>query len=155
MVRRVLFGVVAIGAAVLAGSSAGYAQQPPPQPDPGVTVQLNDDTAYSIGLINKYVHGDFNVALAQCPGEGLTAPKSTTFSSPVLTVGKYDYGPLVGVPANVSADVELKKGTDPGNYPLTVNCNGKSYTATFSVPPRQVAAVPSGGARAGDGSMAP
>lgn len=149
--HRVLFGVVAIGAAVLAGSSTGLAQQP----GPGVTVQLNDDTAYDVGLVNKYVHGDFNVALAQCPGEGLKAPKSTTFSSPVLTVGKYDYGPLIGVPANVSADVELKAGTAPGSYPLTVDCNGKPYTATFFVPPKQVSAVPSGAARAGDGSMAP
>ncbi|MEV6913279.1 hypothetical protein [Amycolatopsis sp. NPDC051071] len=144
--------MVAIGAAVLAGPATGLAQQAPPEP--GVTVQLNDDTAYDVGLVNKYVHGDFNVALAQCPGEGLKAPKSTTFSSPVLTVGKYDYGPLIGVPANVSADVELKAGTAPGSYPLTVNCNGKPYTATFSVPPRQVSAVPSGAARAGDGSMA-
>ncbi|AUI64976.1 hypothetical protein B1H26_16410 [Amycolatopsis sp. BJA-103] len=150
--RRVLAGVVAIGAAVLAGPATGLAQQP--QPDPGVTVQLNDNTAYELGLVNKYVHGDSNVALAQCPGDGLKAPTSTTFSSPVLSVGKYDYGPLIGVPANVSAEVELKEGTAPGSYPLTVNCNGKSYTATFSVPARQVGAVPSGGARAGDGSMA-
>lgn len=155
MVRRVLVGVVAIGAAVLAGPATGYAQQPPAQPDPGVTVQLNDDTAYSLGLVNKYVHGDFNVALAQCPGDGLKAPKTTTFSSPVLTFGNYDYGPLVGVPANVSADAELKKGTAPGSYPLTVDCNGKSHTAMFTVPPRQVSTVPSGGAKAGDGSMAP
>lgn len=154
MIRRVLAGVVAIGAAVLAGASAGFAQQP--EPDPGVTVQLNDDTAYELGLVNKYVHGDSNVALARCPGgDGLKAPSSTTFSSPVLTVGKYDYGPLIGVPANVSADVELKAGTAPGSYPLIVNCNGKSYTATFTVPPRQVNAVPSGAAHAGDGSMAP
>ncbi|WP_083255183.1 hypothetical protein [Amycolatopsis orientalis] len=148
--------MVAIGAAVLAGPATGLAQQPQPDPQPGsgVTVQLNDDTAYDLGLVNKYVHGESNVALAQCPGEGLKAPKSTTFSSPVLTVGKYDHGPLIGVPANVSAEVELKKGTAPGSYPLTVNCNGKSYTATFSVPARQVSAVPSGGARAGDGSMA-
>ncbi|EME57613.1 hypothetical protein [Amycolatopsis decaplanina] len=145
--------MVAIGAAVLAGSSPGLAQQP--QPDPGVTVQLNDDTAYELGLVNKYVHGDSNVALAQCPGgDGLKAPTSTTFSSPVLSIGKYDYGPLIGVPANVSADVELKEGTAPGSYPLTVNCNGKSYAATFSVPARQVSAVPSGAAHAGDGSMA-
>ncbi|AIG79803.1 Conserved putative secreted protein [Amycolatopsis japonica] len=153
MIRRVFAGVVAIGAAVLAGPSTGFAQQP--QPDPGVTVQLNDDTAYELGLVNKYVHGDANVALAQCPGgDGMKAPTSTTFSSPVLTIGKYDYGPLIGVPANVSADVELKAGTAPGSYPLTVNCNGKSYTATFSVPPRQVSAVPAGAAHAGDGSMA-
>ncbi len=152
MIRRVLAGVVAIGAAVLAGPATGLAQQP--QPDPGVTVQLNDNTAYELGLVDKYVHGDSNVALAQCPGDGLKAPTSTTFSSPVLSVGKYDYGPLVGVPANVSAEVELKEGTAPGSYPLTVNCNGKSYTATFSVPVRQVGTVPSGGARAGDGSTA-
>ncbi|WP_409492635.1 hypothetical protein [Amycolatopsis sp. cmx-11-12] len=153
MVRRVLVGVVAIGAAVLAGPATGFAQQP--QPDtPGVTVQLNDDTAYDLGLVNKYVYGESNVALAQCPGDGLKAPTSTTFASPVLSVGKYDYGPLVGVPANVSAEVDLKEGTAPGHYPLTVNCNGKTYTATFSVPPRQVSAIPSGAARAGDGSMA-
>ncbi|WP_370311021.1 hypothetical protein [Amycolatopsis sp. WAC 01376] len=152
MVRRVLAGMVAIGAAVLAGSSAGFAQQP--EADPGVTVQLNDDTAYELGLVNKYVHGDSNVALAQCPGDGLKAPKSTTFASPVLAIGKYDYGPLIGVPANISAEVTLKEGTAPGSYPLTVNCNGKSYTATFSVPSRQVGAVPAGAAQAGDGSMA-
>ncbi|GHH25923.1 hypothetical protein [Amycolatopsis oliviviridis] len=148
--------MVAIGAALLAGPATGLAQQSAPQPDPGgVTVQLNDDTAYELGLVNKYVHGDANVALAQCPGgQGLKAPTSTTFSSPVLSIGKYDYGPLIGVPANVSAEVELKKDTAPGNYPLTVNCNGKSYTATFSVPARQVSAVPSGSAHAGDGSMA-
>ncbi|MFC3451943.1 hypothetical protein [Amycolatopsis speibonae] len=145
--------MLAIGAASLAGPATGFAQQP--QPDPGgVTVQLNDDTAYELGLVNKYVRGDSNVALAQCPGDGLKAPASTTFSSPVLSVGKYDYGPLIGVPANVSAEVELKEGTAPGSYPLTVNCNGKSYTATFSVPARQVGAVPSGSAHAGDGSMA-
>ncbi len=144
--------MMAIGVAVPAGPATGLAQQP--AAEPGVTVQLNDDTAYDVGLVGKYVYGDSNVALAQCPGDGLKAPKSTTFSSPVLTVGKYDYGPLIGVPANVSADVELKAGTAPGSYPLTVNCNGKSYSATFSVPPRQVSAVPSGAARAGDGSMA-
>lgn len=153
MIRRVLAGVVAIGATVLAGASAGFAQQP--EADPGVTVQLNDDTAYELGLVNKYVHGDSNVALARCPGgDGLKAPASTTFSSPVLSIGKYDYGPLIGVPANVSAEVELNDGTAPGSYPLTVNCNGKSYTATFTVPSRQVSAVPSGAAHAGDGSMA-
>ncbi|MEV7553031.1 hypothetical protein AB0N89_25765 [Amycolatopsis sp. NPDC089917] len=147
--------MLAIGAALLAGPSTGLAQQTP-RPDPGgVTVQLNDNTAYDLGLVNKYVHGDSNVALAQCPGgEALKAPTSTTFSSPVLTIGKYDYGPLIGVPANVSAEVELKAGTAPGTYPLTVDCNGKSYTATFSVPARQVSAVPSGSAHAGDGSMA-
>ncbi|MEC3981580.1 hypothetical protein [Amycolatopsis sp. H20-H5] len=145
-----------IGATAFAGTAAGHAQpgqQPPTPSTPAATVQLNADTAVSHGLINKYANGEPNVALAQCQSTG-TAPTSATFSSPVLTFANYDRGPLIGVPANMSADAMLKPGTRSGQYPITVTCDGKPYTATFSVTTPQTKKVPSGAARAGDGSTA-
>jgi hypothetical protein len=117
-----------------------------------VTVQLNQDTAALHDQINNYQLGvGPNVALADCPGAKAGA---TTFASPVLKFSHYDFGPFVGVKATVSADANLVPGTAPGRYPLTVQCGGKAYTATISVPAPQVSQVPSGAAKAGDGSLA-
>ncbi|WP_452039152.1 hypothetical protein [Amycolatopsis jiangsuensis] len=116
-----------------------------------VTVQLNQDTAALHGMVDHFQRADANVALADCPG---ATPGSTTFSSPVLRFSGYDFGPFVGVKATVSADAELLSGTAAGSYPLTVTCGGKPYTTTFSVPAAQVSQVPSGAAKAGDGSLA-
>ncbi|MFD9894569.1 hypothetical protein ACFWY9_34930 [Amycolatopsis sp. NPDC059027] len=152
MRKTAVFGAVAVlGASLLAVPAAA---QPTPvspaAPAPaGVSVQLNADTAAKHGSVNKFVRDSQNVALAQCP-----TPKTATFSSPVLAFGRYDFGSVMGVQANVSAVAWLNSGTAAGDYPLTVTCEGKSYTATFSVSAPQVEKVPSGAAKAGDGSLA-
>lgn len=155
--RNAFIAALAIGMTVVMPPVAGFAQQPA-APDTTPTVQLNADTAVSHGLVNKYVLNDFNVALGQCVTPGsLNAPASTAFSSPVLTFANYAFQPTLGVTANVSADADLKPGTRPGNYPLTMLCNGKPYSATFTVPKpveKQVTKVPVGAVRAGDGSTA-
>ena len=155
--RNAFIAVLAVGMTVVVPPAAGFAQQPT-APDATATVQLNADTAVSHGLVNNYVADDFNVALGQCvtPGSA-NAPASTAFSSPVLTFTNYAFEPTLGVAANVSADAQLKPGTKPGHYPLTMMCNGKPYSATFTVPKpaeKQVTKVPVGAARAGDGSTA-
>ncbi|GAA4541153.1 hypothetical protein [Amycolatopsis samaneae] len=148
--RAVLVAAAVLGAGVLAVPAVAQpSPAPPPSPAADVTVQLNVDTAARHGWVNKLVRDEQNVALAQCP-----APKTATFSSPVLTFDRYDFGPVMRIHANVSAVATLNPGTGAGTYPLTVNCEGKPYTAMFSVPAPQVAAVPSGAAKAGDGSMA-
>ncbi|GAA3539758.1 hypothetical protein GCM10022222_24200 [Amycolatopsis ultiminotia] len=139
----------AIGSAAVAGPAVAAASGGQP-PDP-VTVQLNQDTVALHGMVDHYQRGDTNVALADCPG---AKPGAVTFSSPVLKFSGYDFGPFIGVKATVSADAELVPGTAAGQYPLTVTCSGKPYTATFSVPAAQVTQVPAGGAKAGDGSLA-
>jgi hypothetical protein len=120
-------------------------------------VQLNADTAVSQGLANKYTNDDFNVALGEClaPGAGVDdgAPASTTFFSPVLTFTNYAFLPTLGVQANVSANAKLKPGTKSGSYPLTMVCDGKSYTATFGVS-KQVLKVPAGAPHTGGGGTA-
>ncbi|WP_326568312.1 hypothetical protein VSH64_42190 [Amycolatopsis rhabdoformis] len=116
-----------------------------------VTVQLNQDTAALHGLVNHFQRGEDNVALADCPG---AKSGTATFSSPVLKFSGYDFGPFIGVQATVSADAALAPGTAAGSYPLTITCAGKAYNATFTVPAAQVAEVPAGGAKAGDGSLA-
>lgn len=152
MRKSAIFAVVAaIGAAAVGVAGSAGAAEPAGPPDP-VTVQLNQDTAVLHDQLNIYQHGvGPNLALADCPG---AKPGATTFSSPALTFSHYDFGPFVGVKATVSADANLAPGTAPGRYPLTVNCGGKPYTATFSVPAPQVSKVPSGAAKAGDGSLA-
>jgi hypothetical protein len=164
--RTALIAALAIGVTVLTSPATGFAQskqqQPsaptPTTPETSATVQLNADTAVSHGLTNKYTDDDFNVALGLCAEPGsANAPESTTFSSPVLTFSGYGYQPAMGVNTNVSADAKLKPGTAAGSYALTMTCNGKSYNATFTVPPeavKQVRKVPVGAAHAGDGSMA-
>jgi hypothetical protein len=159
--RTAFIAALAIGVTVVTSPATGFAQQrqqQPTAPDATATVQLNADTAVSHGLINKYTNDDFNVALGECADAGSpNAPKSTTFSSPVLTFANYAYQPTMGVNANVTADAQVKPGTAAGSYQLTMTCNGKPYNATFTVPEeavKQVRKVPSGGARAGDGSMA-
>ena len=159
--RNAFIAALAIGLTTLVSPAAVLAQ---PAPTPEVpaptaeTVQLNSDTAVTHGLANKYVPGDFNVALGLCPAPGSEkAPTSTTFSSPVLAFTNYAFNPTMGVKANVTADAELKPGTGAGSYQITMNCNGKSFNATFTVPgsaEQQVRKVPEGAARAGDGSMA-
>lgn len=150
--RAVFVAVAAIGAAAVAGpataATGGPAQA---QPGPEVSVQLNLDTAALHGTVNKFQRGEDNVALAQCPGAKAGA---TSFSSPVLHFENYFFGQMVGVQATVSADALLATGTPAGSYPLTVNCGGKAYSATFTVPAAQVAKVPAGAAKAGDGSLA-
>lgn len=152
MIKKAAFVAALAGVAAFVSPVAGHAQ-----PENAGNVQLNADTAVLHGLKGKY-HGDGDdIALGGCvtPGtDGLRAPKSARFSSPVLTFDHYDFGPLIGVPANVTAEANLKPGTAPGEYPLFLECEGKSYRATFVVTKGQVSKVPSGAARAGDGSMA-
>ncbi|MFI5606254.1 hypothetical protein [Amycolatopsis sp. NPDC051903] len=152
--RAVFVAAVTIGTIAVAGqavaATGGPAAAPAPAA-PAVTVQLNQDTVALHGMVGKYQRGEANVALADCPG---AKAGSTTFSSPVLKFADYDFGPFIGVQATVSAGADLAPGTAAGTYPLTVSCAGKSYSTTFSVPAAQVARVPSGAAKAGDGSLA-
>ncbi|WP_432849798.1 hypothetical protein ACQPXB_05235 [Amycolatopsis sp. CA-161197] len=144
---------MAIGTIAVAGQAVAATGRPAlaAAPAPAVTVQLNQDTAALHGLVNHFQRGESNVALADCPG---AKAGSTTFSSPVLKFANYDFGPFIGVNATVSADADLVSGTAAGDYPLTVACGGKTYSATFTVPASQVATVPEGAAKAGDGSLA-
>ncbi|WP_155549068.1 hypothetical protein [Amycolatopsis camponoti] len=150
--RKTVVLVVAavIGATTLTGPA--MAQQSPgttPAAAPAKgSVQLNVNTAINQTLVDKYVRDAPNVALAKCEG---ASPK---FSSPVLTFSNYTPGPFMGADANISADVALNPGTQAGTYPLTVTCGGQTYSTQFSVPAPQVSKVPSGAAKAGDGSMA-
>ncbi|RSM39859.1 hypothetical protein DMA12_28855 [Amycolatopsis balhimycina DSM 5908] len=152
MRKTVVFVAAAvIGATALAGpamaQSTGSTPSATPAPSAGL-VQLNVNTAINSTLVDKYVRDAPNVALAKCEG---ASPK---FASPVLTFGNYTPGPFMGVDANISADVQLKPGTAAGTYPLTVTCGSQTYSTQFTVPASQVAKVPSGAAKAGDGSMA-
>lgn len=151
-VRKTVFFVAAavFGATALTGPAmAQQSTVPAPSGAPAKgSVQLNVNTAINQTLVDKYVRDAPNVALAKCEGP------SPAFSSPVLTFANYTPGPFMGADANISADVELKPGTAAGTYPLTVTCGGQTYTTQFSVPAPQVAKVPSGAAKAGDGSMA-
>ncbi|WP_206787997.1 hypothetical protein [Amycolatopsis sp. MtRt-6] len=152
MRKTVVFVAAAvIGATALAGPAMAQSTGPAPStsaaPKAG-SVQLNVNTAINTTLVDKYVRDAPNVALAKCEGA------SPAFSSPALTFSNYTPGPFMGVDANISADAELKPGTAAGSYPLTVTCGGQTYTTQFTVPAAQVAKVPSGAAKAGDGSMA-
>lgn len=138
-VAAAVIGATALAAPATAQQSTGAA--------PGM-VQLNVNTAINQTLVDKYVRDAPNVALAKCEGA------SPTFASPVLTFSNYTPGPFMGVDANISADAAIKPGTAAGTYPLTVTCGGQTYRTQFSVPAAQVAKVPSGAAKAGDGSMA-
>ncbi|WIV61955.1 hypothetical protein [Amycolatopsis nalaikhensis] len=138
-VAAAVIGATALAAPATAQQSTGAA--------PGM-VQLNVNTAINQTLVDKYVRDAPNVALAKCEGA------SPTFASPVLTFSNYTPGPFMGVDANISADAAIKPGTAAGTYPLTVTCGGQTYSTQFSVPAAQVAKVPSGAAKAGDGSMA-
>lgn len=148
-VRKTVFFVAAavFGATALAGPAMAQNTTTAPSPAAG-KVQLNVNTAINQTLVDKYVRDAPNVALAKCDG---ASPK---FASPVLTFSNYTPGPFMGTDANISADVELKPGTAAGAYPLTVTCGGQTYSTQFTVPAAQVAKVPSGAAKAGDGSMA-
>jgi hypothetical protein len=156
--KSAFVAALAVGAAILASPAAGYAQQAPGHPG---TVQLNADTAVLHGLAGVYQGDGTDTALGGCvaPGtDGTTSPRSARFTSPVLSFANYNYGPLIGVPANVSADAKLNPGTKPGQYPLTLTCEGKTYQTTFTVKAgtaEQVLKVPSGAARAGGGGTAP
>ncbi|MEU5266377.1 hypothetical protein [Amycolatopsis sp. NPDC021455] len=154
MRKTVVFVVAAvIGATTLTGPAMAQSTGPTPGTTPASTpsagmVQLNVNTAINSTLVDKYVRDAPNVALAKCEG---ASPK---FASPVLTFSNYTPGPFMGVDANISADVQLKPGTGAGTYPLTVTCGSQTYSTQFTVPASQVAKVPSGAAKAGDGSMA-
>ncbi|MFJ1761911.1 hypothetical protein ACIOD2_16430 [Amycolatopsis sp. NPDC088138] len=147
--RKTLVFVAAavIGATGLAAPATAQSTSPTPAPSAG-SVQLNVNTAINQSLVDKYVRDAPNVALAKCDGA------SPAFSSPVLTFSNYTPGPFMGADANISADAALKPGTAAGTYPLSVTCGGKSFSTQFSVPAAQVTKVPSGAAKAGDGSMA-
>jgi hypothetical protein len=149
-VRKTLVFVAAavIGATALAAPATAQSTGQTPAAAQAGSVQLNVNTAINQTLVDKYVRDAPNVALAKCDGA------SPAFSSPVLTFTNYTPGPFMGADANISADVELKPGTAAGTYPLSVTCGGKSYSTQFTVPAAQVAKVPSGAAKAGDGSMA-
>ncbi|MEV6829759.1 hypothetical protein [Amycolatopsis sp. NPDC051102] len=149
--RKTVFFVAAavIGATTLAGPAMAQNTSTAAAPSPAAgMVQLNVNTAINQTLAGKYVRDAPNVALAKCDGP---SPK---FASPVLTFANYTPGPFMGVDANISADVALKPDTAAGTYPLTVTCGSQTYSAQFTVPAAQVAKVPSGAAKAGDGSMA-
>ncbi|MEA5365920.1 hypothetical protein VA596_40785 [Amycolatopsis sp., V23-08] len=149
--RKTLVFVAAavIGATGLAAPASAQSTSPTPAAAPSAgSVQLNVNTAINQSLVDKYVRDAPNVALAKCDGA------SPAFSSPVLTFSNYTPGPFMGADANISADAALKPGTAAGTYPLSVTCGGKSYSTQFSVPAAQVTKVPSGAAKAGDGSMA-
>lgn len=160
-VRKTVFFVAAavIGATTLTGPAMAQStgstpatsptQGAGPAPStPAGNVQLNVNTAINQSLVDKYVRDAPNVALAKCNGA------SPQFSSPVLTFANYTPGPFMGADANISADAQLKPGTAAGTYPLTVTCGGQTYSTRFTVPAAQVAKVPAGAAKAGDGSMA-
>ncbi|WIX87703.1 hypothetical protein [Amycolatopsis sp. DG1A-15b] len=152
MRKTVVFVAAAvIGATALTGSAMAQSTGPTPSTSANAkagSVQLNVNTAINQTLVDKYVRDAPNVALAKCDGP------SPAFSSPALTFTNYTPGPFMGADANISADAELKPGTEAGTYPLTVTCGGQTYTTQFTVPAAQVAKVPSGAAKAGDGSMA-
>lgn len=153
MRKTVVFvAAVVIGATALAGPAVAQSTGATPSASPAPaqkagSVQLNVNTAINQTLVGKYVRDAPNVALAKCEG---TSP---SFSSPVLTFTNYTPGPFMGADANISADAELKPGTAAGTYPLTVTCGGQTYSTQFTVPAAQVSKVPSGAAKAGDGSM--
>lgn len=142
-VAAAVIGVTALAAPATAQQTSG-----PAPSAPAGHVQLNVNTAYNKTLVDKYVRDAPNVALAKCPGD------KGTFASPVLSFSNYVSGPFMGTDANISADVALNPGTAAGTYPLTVTCGANTYNTQFSVPAPQVAKVPSGAAKAGDGSMA-
>ncbi len=150
--RKTVVLVVAavIGATSLAGPAvAQQSTVPAPSGAPAKgSVQLNVNTAINQTLVDKYVRDAPNVALAKCDGA------SPAFSSPVLTFSNYTPGPFMGADANISADAALKPGIGAGTYPLTVTCGDQTYRTQFTVPAPQVSKVPSGAAKAGDGSMA-
>ena len=151
MRKTVVFVVAAvIGATTLAGPAmAQQSTVPAPSGAPAKgSVQLNVNTAINQSLVDKYVRDAPNVALAKCEGA------SPAFSSPALTFSNYTPGPFMGADANISADAALKPGTGAGTYPLTVTCGSQTYSTQFTVPAPQVSKVPSGAAKAGDGSMA-
>ncbi|MCR6488560.1 hypothetical protein M8542_37605 [Amycolatopsis sp. OK19-0408] len=150
MRKTVVFVAAAvIGATALAAPATAQQTSGSPAPSaPAGRVQLNVNTAYNTTLVDKYVRDAPNVALAKC------AEDKGTFASPVLSFANYVSGPFMGTDANISADVELKPGTAAGTYPLTVTCGANTYRTQFSVPAPQVSKVPSGAAKAGDGSMA-
>ena len=154
-VRKTVFFVAAavFGATALTGPAMAQSTGPTPSTSPAPSakagsVQLNVNTAINQTLVDKYVRDAPNVALAKCEGP------SPAFSSPALTFANYTPGPFMGADANISADVALNPGTQAGTYPLTVTCGGQTYSTQFSVPAPQVSKVPSGAAKAGDGSMA-
>ncbi|WP_410668701.1 hypothetical protein [Amycolatopsis sp. cmx-4-68] len=151
MRKTVVFVAAAvIGATALTGPAMAQSTSPSttgPAPSAG-SVQLNVNTAINTTLVDKYVRDAPNVALAKCEGA------TPTFSSPVLTFTNYQPGPFMGADANISADAALKPGTPAGSYPLTVTCGGQTYRTQFTVSAPQVSKVPSGAAKAGDGSMA-
>ena len=149
-VRKTLVFVAAAVIGATAPAAPAVAQSTgQAAPTPAGSVQLNVNTAVNHTLVDKYVRDAPNVALAKCAGE------KGTFDSPVLTFSNYTPGPFMGVDANISADAVLKPDTPAGTYPLTVNCvGGGTYRTTFTVPAAQVAKVPAGAAKAGDGSMA-
>ncbi|MFD8499127.1 hypothetical protein [Amycolatopsis sp. NPDC059657] len=152
MIKKAALVAAFAGIAAFVSPVAGHAQ-----PENAGNVQLNADTAVLHGLKGTYQGDGNDIALGGCVAagtDGLSSPKTARFTSPVLTFDHYDFGPLIGVPGNVTAEAKLKPGTKPGRYPLVLECEGKSYTTTFSVTKGQVAKVPSGAARAGDGSMA-
>ncbi|KDN18352.1 hypothetical protein [Amycolatopsis rifamycinica] len=148
MRKTVVFVAAAVIGTTASTGSATAQSSSSPAPRTTGSVQLNVNTAINQSLVDKYVRDAPNVALAKCEGP------SPAFSSPVLTFTNYTPGPFMGADANISADVELKPGTAAGTYPLTVTCGSQTYTTQFTVPAAQVAKVPSGAAKAGDGSMA-
>jgi hypothetical protein len=149
-VRKTVVFVAAavIGATTLAAPATAQQSSSPTPAAPAGHVQLNVNTAINQTLVDKYVRDAPNVALGKCEGD------KPTFVSPVLTFSNYTPGPFMGADANVSADATLKPGTPAGSYELSVSCSTGSYTTQFTVPAPQVSKVPSGAAKAGDGSMA-
>ncbi|WP_410630145.1 hypothetical protein [Amycolatopsis sp. cmx-4-83] len=148
MRKTVVFVAAVVIGATAAAPATAQSSGPVAAPAPAGSVQLNVNTAINQSLVDKYVRDAPNVALAKCEG---ASPK---FSSPALDFANYTPGPFMGADANISADATLKPGTGAGTYPLTVTCGGQTYTTNFTVPAAQVAKVPSGAAKAGDGSMA-
>ena len=147
-VAAAVFGATALTGPAMAQSTGSTPSASPAPKTAAGNVQLNVNTAINQTLVDKYVRDAPNVALGKCEGD------KPTFDSPVLTFSNYTPGPFMGADANVSADATLKPGTPAGSYELSVSCSTGSYTTQFTVPAPQVSKVPSGAAKAGDGSMA-
>ncbi|GAA1975400.1 hypothetical protein [Amycolatopsis minnesotensis] len=157
--KNVVVAALTVGAALLAAAGTGQAGEPdqPGQPEWAGKVQLNADTAVTIGRVGNYQNDDDNLALGGCLAPGsttLNAPAGAKFSSPVLTFSDYSYVQLVSAPGNLTATAKLAPGTPPGTYPLTLDCVGQRSTTTFVVHAKQVHAVPRGAAKAGGGGTA-
>ncbi|WP_370946664.1 hypothetical protein AB5J62_03665 [Amycolatopsis sp. cg5] len=150
--KKTLVGALVAGMLALTAGTGAAAEPTTDAPRPEQQVKLPKPTLkLSPGSVRP---GGVTVATGYCFTDSevkVTVANGLDKYSQHGGPGKNGFGAPGSV---VEASIRVLGGTKPGNYPVTLECDGTKTTTVLKVVPKQVVTVPAGAPQTGGGGAA-